>query len=304
MISLIILHALWALSIPLTKSLMQIAQGLSLFFLSIRLIVAGSIMSFVYILYYKEVPSFSRMHWCFYGITVFILYTKYILRSIALRFLLTVDFAFLIQLSPLCILLYEAWYDNKMLTLRQYKGIFLGIFVILIVHVYRGNIMHYYSWCGFCATLLEIILYTCSTVYMRKQLKHAHAHNPLLINAVRSVIAGALLMFTSMHYESLPESIESLWLLPQLNAIGAIILLVLLSNCIAHTLYLYTLRTYSVFTLIISEAISPVFVAGYGWFFCAEPYPSCLYTIFIVLLLIIILYFVYMPHEKKITLQN
>lgn len=302
MILLMMLHALWALSIPLTKSLIQRAQDLSLFFLSVRLLVAGSIMGFVSILYYKEIPKFSQAHWFFYGIIILTFYAKYILRSTALRFLLTVDFAFLIQLSPLCILLGEAWSNNRMLTPRQYKGIFLGALAILIVHVYRGNFLHYYFWCGFCATLLEIILYTCSTIYIRNKLRLAQAHNPLFINAVRSLVSGSLLMITAMHYESLPESIASLWLLPQLNGIGTTLLLILVSNCIAHTLYLHVLRTYSISTLMVSEALSPVFVALYGWLFCAEPCPSYA-IIFTVLLLIIVLYFVYIPHNKQLALE-
>ncbi len=261
------LQALWGSSIPLTKIMLTMSPPI--FLAGIRMFIAGILL--LCYNYWRNNAQFNvtKKHFSYYlQIIFFGVYAKYILRNWGLVYLSTSKMSFLLNASPFCAALFSFFASGEKLSLRQWVGLcigFLGLVPILLISSSSENLfgeLAFFSWPEL-AIIGEIMAHSYGLIVARKMIRDI-GYSPAMTNGIRMFGGGILALITSFFLES------SATITQNNNFLTLLALSILISNIICHNLYLYLLNHYSVTFLSLSDFLSPLFVALYGWLFLHE----------------------------------
>jgi len=266
-IDVVVLHALFGTSLPISKYLLQFSPP---FFLAgIRMFVAGLLLLVFNYFRKKQFSDINRSHiFDYVQVIVIGIYLKYMLRYWALDFLTASKMSFLFNSGPFIAALFSYFAFNERLTIKQWAGLFIGFvgFIPILITSSTaeqsfGEFM-YISWPEL-AVFLAVMAHCYGMIVSRKIIRK-HGHSASLANGVRMFGGGLLALITSYFVEQ-SEAVTHIG-----TFIGWLGLLILISNIICHNFYLKLLKRYTVTFLSFADFLSPLFVAFYGWLFLHE----------------------------------
>lgn len=267
MILITLLQALWASSIPLSKIMLTMSPPI--FLAGLRMFAAGALL-----LAYQWYASSARIrfewkHVSYYVQIIFFgVYLKYILRYWGLAQLSSVKMAFMLNLTPFCVALFSYLAFKETLSQRQWWGLCLGFIGLLPIVCIRTPTEQFFGELSFfslaeLAILAEIAAHSYGLIVARKMIREC-GYSPALANGIRMFGGGAFALLTSCIVEANSPVTHTL----QLS--GLLMLIIISSNIICHNLYFYLLKSYSATFLSLSDFLSPLCAAIYGWFFLHE----------------------------------
>ncbi len=266
MIDIVLLHALFGTSIPISKKLLSFASPI--FLIGIRMTIAGFLL---FIIHFVRKRGFLTIHkrfwWQYVQIIVIGVYIKYILRSWGLAYMPATKMAFLLNLSPFVSALFSYIAFQEILTRRQWIGLcigMLGSIPLLITSSateYLKGEMFYVSWPEL--AIFGAIIAHCYGLIISRTLIRDNNHSASLTNGVRMFGGGVLALLTAFCFESLHISNVG-------QFVGWLAILILISNIICHNLYLRLLKYYTVTFVSFADFLSPLFIALYSRLFLKE----------------------------------
>ncbi len=203
-------------------------------------------------------------------IALFIVYGKYVLRYISLSYLSVAKLSFIMACSPFVAALFCYLSYKERLTRLQWISLcvgFAGVFPLLLITGTGELNLHEFmkvSWPEL-AALGSIIAHVYGMMLVRKALRQ-HAVTPLALNGITACLGGLMALVTAAFVEPMP-TVESLVYIS-----GGVCVLIVLSNIVCHTCYMYLINRYSVTFITFTDFLSAFFSSFYGWFFLHEPF--------------------------------
>ena len=271
MLSIIIMDALFGLSLPISKVLLTYAPP---FFLSgIRMFIAGIILlTFNYMRptnATKANTTLKMAHlWLYAQIIFFGVYLKYILRYWSLNHMSSTKMGFLLNMSPFVAAFFSYLWSNEQLTKKQWIGMligFLGLMPVLLVkskgEAFFGEFC-YISWPEL--AVIAAVASHCYGMIIARTLIKQNNYSSSMTNGIRMFGGGILALLTAFCFEGF---------FPVTDVVpfaGWLALLLVLSNIVCHNMYLQLLRRYSVTFISFTDFLIPLFTAFYGWAFLHE----------------------------------
>jgi len=267
MLLIIIMHALFGMSFPISKMLLKYTTPI--FFTAIRMVIAGLILLVYQVGYARKRFHFDRKHWWMYLQVIFFgVYVTYILRFWGLVQLSAAKTAFLFNTAPFFTALYAYLMEKERLNKEQWAGLLLGFMGILPVLFTSSTSersfgeFFVFSWAEL-AVLAAVATHCYSWMIMRRLIRVEH-YAPTLINGICLTVGGGAALGTSFFIESPPPIADLGYFMAWLMVV------ILISNIISHNLYGYLLHSYSATFLSFTGFLGPLFAAFYGWMFLSE----------------------------------
>lgn len=263
------MHALFGAAIPISKMLLTYTTPI--FFTSLRMLIAGSILSFAaYMTGITKKISRHNQSWLLLAQIIFLgFYATYILRFWGLSYIPAYKAAFFFNASPFITALYSYILDKERLNKMQWLGLiigFIGIIPILITSTPQEKSLgelFIFSWAEL-SVLLSVALHCYGWILMRKICKNDN-QSPVFINAIALTAGGILALGTA-------ATSETITYIPNFSSFFSwLIILIILNNLISHNIYAYLLQHhYSPTFLSFTNFLSPIFSALYGWILLNE----------------------------------
>ncbi len=282
MLSLIAFHALYGLSLPISKTLLQCSSPLLL--TTLRMMGGGLLVCIPLFLWDRSMLTITKERLITYStIAFFLVYLKYILRYISLKHLSVAKIAFIMACTPFVAALFEYFLHKKKLSRMQWLSLglgFLGVMPLLIMTgpgEFQLEECMMISWAEL-AILGSMLAHIYGMTLVSKVMR-THTIKPVILNGMTTLLGGVFACITFMCTESLPSADQ---VLPM---ISGVLVLIILSNIICHTFYMHLTRLYSITFITFTDFLSTLFSAFYGWFFLHEPYnnyylPSAIIIVF------------------------
>jgi drug/metabolite transporter (DMT)-like permease len=266
MLQIILLHALFGSSIPMSKFLLSMISPIWL--TGIRMSLAGVIL-----LGYNRIQkthfTLDKKHWLYYVQIIFFgVYLKYVLRNWGLMHMSAAKMSFLLNISPFFAALFSYFAFNELLSKKQWGGLilgFLGIVPLLLLSSPAEKLMGellVLSWPE-CAILFAVASHTYSIIVMRKLVRDNN-YSAGMTNGIRMFGGGLLALVTAFMVEG------SLVVQSPVTFCWWLAILIIVSNIMCHNFYIHLLKHYSATFLSFTDFLSPLFTAVYGWLFFNE----------------------------------
>ncbi len=268
MIAIILLHALFATSIPIGKILVGMSSP---FFLSgVRMLIAGILL--LGYQYFRSRDGFmlNKNHWWLYAQVIFIsIYLKYILRYWGLNYLPSGKTSFLLQLSPFMVAFFSYLLFSERLTLKKWAGMciaFFGLMPLVLMTSTGEPVRATFSFFFLpeLAIIGSLIAHSLGLIAMR-QLIRDHGYSAPMTNGIRMFGGGLLALMTSFAYEGVGTPVTN-----TSSFVFWLVVIIIISNIICHNFYASLLKTYSATFLSLTDFLGPIFVTIYGCVFLGE----------------------------------
>jgi drug/metabolite transporter (DMT)-like permease len=265
MITYLILSFLYALSAStFTISKHILAYSPPLFFIGVRMILAGMVLFLPFLPKLRFEKISSSDFWLFLQICLFHIYASYVFDIWALQYITSSDAALIYCLSPFFTALLSWLWFNEQFSLKQIGAMILG-FAGLLPLVYG----YHHEGASSLLALGVMILSVLASVYgwiIFAELTAKRNYSPLLINSVGMFFGGIGSLLTSF-------ACESWCMYPTTDIIpflGWTALIILAGNILFYNLYGYLLRHHSATFLSLAGFLCPIFAALFGIFFLKE----------------------------------
>ncbi len=267
----LVLYAMIALTITFAKAAVSAADPL--FFIAVRMIVAGTLLLSFYALFSKkrsrELKVTMRDVFNFGLVIIFHIYLAFIPEFWSLQYMPSVKANILWSMTPFVALLLSFILYGERIKKLQFIGALVAFFSLLPL------LTHGYNWCArdlvsFSLPELMLLISVFSATYawfIIKKLMDRH-YSLLVINGV-SMLFGGVMSFVTWWFTKAPGAAPIAAYGPFLFTLFG---LILLSNVIVYNLYGWLLKNYSINMVTIAGFMSPVFGAMYGWFFFGEAF--------------------------------
>ncbi len=261
-------QAVCAVSLPFQKLLL--AYSPPLFLAGFRMILAG-LISLAYALWCNpNVLRISTDQWrCYASGIISGGYIKYVLKMWAVSQVPVARVALLCSFSPFATAAFSYTNIKERLTLPQLLGMFIGCLGVVIVLCKPSELpQHWMIWlpCSIAdLAIIGAVLAHCHGMMVTRTAIKQFEHTPSVVTGIRMLGGGILVMTTAVLLEGFNPVTQ--WL-PFLLGVTA---LVLVSNILGHWLYLIAYRYYSPTFISLSDGLSPLLVAAYGWLLLGEP---------------------------------
>lgn len=264
----ILLHALFGVSMPISKVLLVSASPL--FLTGVRMGIAG-----VVLLLYEKFKNRKKLQFHFDHLIIFAqiiffgMFASYILRFYALRHLPAGKSSFLFNnFSPLLSSLYAYVVFREKMTKKQWFGLLIGFIGMIPILIGSSKEEIVFSEFYFISLpefimLIAAVFHSYSYILIQKLVRD-YTYSPALVNGITMGLGGALSFCISLGVETDQCKVLTV----QFTALLAFLILV--SNVVCHTLYAQLLRKYSATFLAFSGFLSPLFSIFYGWSFLNE----------------------------------
>lgn len=270
MILLILFHALYGLSLPLSKILL--VHSSPLFLTGLRMTGGGLMICIPLLLWSRSFSVFKRDHLLAYcKIALFIVYFKYVFRYMSLTYLSVAKMAFIMACSPFVAAFFSyLWYQER-LRRMQWFSLVLGFAGLLPLLIMRGqgeqNLTEFMfiSWPELLA-FASIVAHVIGVHCVRTTLHKDGAPSPLALNGITAFIGGSFALATAPLFESLPTCHDIV------VVSGGVIFLIFLSNIVCHTIYMHLVKRYSVTFITLTDFLATFFSTFYGWLFLHEQF--------------------------------
>ena len=263
----ILLHALFASSFPISKVLLRYTSPI--FLTGARMTIAGVILLSYQYFWPTAKFRFKRKHIKWYvQIIVLGIYVTYILRFWGLSYLPAGKTAFFYNFSPFFVSLYAYFIFGERITRKQLVGLvlgFLGMIPIIIsttpMEKHLGE-MFFVSWPEL-ALLISVALHSYSWIIIQRLVRDK-SYDPGMVNGITMTSGGILALLTSFF-------VDGLFPVTDIAAFaGWLAIIICISNIICHNLYGYLLKRYTATFLAFAGFLSPMFACLYGWAFLNE----------------------------------
>lgn len=299
MLYLIMFHALYGLSLPISKLLLGYTTP---FFLTgIRMLGGGIIVCVPLALWLRSFAFFKKnLLGTYCKVALFMVYLKYVFRYISLSYLSVAKLSFIMACSPFVAALFSyIWYQER-LTKKQWLSLFIGffgLFPLLFISgkgefgLYQCLLISWPEVAAFCSIMAHVY----GMVLVRNALRSAQT-TPLALNGITACIGGVLALLTAIFIEPFPSVTTFV------GISGGVSVLIVLSNVICHTFYMHLLSRYTVTFITFTDFLSAFFSSFYGWFFLHEPF-SWHYIVSAIIIVIALLLF-YQQELKAITIKE
>lgn len=266
MIQIVLLHALFGASIPVSKWLLSHIGAMWL--TGLRMSLAG-ILLLTYNRFQKSTFTLQWAHWWYYVQIIFFgIYVKYMLRYWGLSYMSASKMSFLLNISPCFAALFSYLAFREKLSLKQWIGLaigFIGITPLLLITSPAEQLVGEITVFSLpeLAILFAVASHAYSIIIMRRLVRENN-YSASMTNGIRMLGGGLLAAATAGIFEG-PIVIDNpapffLWL-------G---LLVVVSNIICHNFYIHLLKYYSATFLAFTDFLAPFFTALYCWLFFNE----------------------------------
>lgn len=260
-----------------TVSKWGLAYTAPIFFVAVRMILAGALLLGYLIIRRTKGPGLRAMlkDWFLFAqIILFHIYLTYICDLCALKDIASVESAFIYNLSPFIAALFSYLWFSERMTWKKWFGLALGFGSSLLLLFHSGlSDPLAYSFPRL-LTLIAVISGSYGWIVVRALVKKGYS--PILVNGIGMVVGGFIALLTSWHAETWAPYPVTEWI----PFIQATILIVVLANVIFYNLYGFLLKRYTATFLSFAGFMCPLFAALLGYFFLGESFSPRLFISF------------------------
>lgn len=256
MFLIIILYFILALTFVFAKDAVSVCSPI--FFIGIRMIVAGILLLVPHIIKCRKLDLFSlkQIDALLFSIVTFLhIYIPFIGEFWALQYVDALKVNFLFALTPFFAIAFESLFYQKLPSKRKLVGTFIGFCALfLILHIHSNQTWSFgqffsLSFAEF-ILIVSIISATLAWFYIKKLVDRHFSIS--MINGTAMLVGGFLSLVTAFLFENIVVK-DNFELFKQL------ILLILFSNIIFYNLYGKLLEYYSISFLTAYGFLAPFF---------------------------------------------
>lgn len=263
----VLMYALFALTFPLAKLAMGLISS-PLFFLSLRMLLAGCGMTLASFYVYPHRAELSLSDWALlFASGFFAIFVAFGCEFWAIQYVSSIKVNIFYSLSPFMTAFFAYFLEQERLSVKKILGLGAGFFgmlplswdfaeaqnVLLPTSVYDLGLLGSVASAAFAWLIIKRLM---------------NRGFPLLfINGGMTLIGGMLCLVAYVTSSGLSVPAVISWPLLIVYMSG----LVLISNVIGYTMYGSLLRRYSPTFLSFSGFMCPLFGLAYGYFFMHEP---------------------------------
>lgn len=269
-ILILILYALFASTFTLAKASLFYAKPL--FFLTCRMLIAGSLMlTYVHFGMGRSIRIARKYYWLMAQAILFHIFFSFAFEFSAMQYISSAKSCLLYSLSPFVAALFSYFLFAEQMTLKKFFGLCIGFagFIPTLV-TSSGETPTCYHW-GFISgaelmLLLSIISSTYGWMVVRKLLREG-GYSPILVNGIAMIGGGLLCGLSSIYFEN------SLQISPVFDKQYCLVMLVaqiIIASGICYNLYAFLLTYYTATFLAFAGFICPLFASFFGWLFLQE----------------------------------
>lgn len=263
-----------ASTFTIAKLALQYLQPI--FFISIRMLVGGSLLLGYLHFFRRTSISIKKEHfWDFGAIILFHIFFSFVLEFWALQHLSSWKVCLFYSLSPFISAVFSYFWFSEKMTPKKFLGLTIGFFAFLPVIMAAESSEAKLGLFGFLSwPELIMFLSVTSAVYgwtvVRKLGRQGYGM--VMINGIGMLGGGLLASIASFLLEGWPvlSSVSGSVTTDIMACVGYMLLLILLANVIFYNLYGFLLKRYTVTFLSFAGFLTPLFAALYGWFFLGE----------------------------------
>ena len=251
------LYALLASTFSIGKMLLDILPPL--FLISIRMIIAGTILSSIWYAFDRQIKIKVSDWWLFAIVVIFHILLPFTSEYIALQYISPSSACLMYNLSPFISALFSYFIFNETMTLKKWIGFAIGIAGIGLYLQSQCCIDLGFSWANG-LMLLSVITSCLGWIFVRILVKNK-GYSTLLVNGVAMFIGGWIaLPFSRLFNETIDLQVINI---PHL--LGLLTLMILIANIIFYNLYGYLLKKYTATFLSFAGFVTPLFAAFFQW---------------------------------------
>jgi drug/metabolite transporter (DMT)-like permease len=251
------LYALLASTFSIGKMLVHILPPI--FLISIRMIIAGTILSTAWYLFDRQVKIKSSDWWLFAIVVLFHILLPFTSEYIALQYISPSSACLMYNLSPFISALFSYFIFQETMTRKKWVGFGVGIAGILFYLQSQCCIDLGFSWPNL-LMLLSVITSCLGWIFVRILVKNK-GYSTMLVNGVAMFIGGWIaLPISKLFQESVLIEMTNI---PHL--VGLLALMILIANIIFYNLYGYLLTKYTATFLSFAGFVTPLFAAFFEW---------------------------------------
>jgi drug/metabolite transporter (DMT)-like permease len=265
------LYMLLASTFTLGKAVLAYVQPV--FFIGIRMLLAGSLLWGYHRLVQKKRFTIARQHYFLFAQIIFFhIYVAYICEFIALEYVNSWKAALLFNLAPFITAALSYLLLGERLGWQKWLGMVIGCLgflpILLTAPTIEGATLFLVSWPEF---LLFISVAASAYGWIVVKQLMVCGYDPIVINGSGMFFGGILALASSLIGETGPR-----FLLQPDGGYGwgmmimYTLLLIIIANGIFYNLYGALLRRHSATLLSFAGFTTPLFTAGYGWLFLGE----------------------------------
>lgn len=251
------LYALLASTFSIGKVLLLLLPPI--FLISIRMIIAGTILSTVWYIFDREISIKQRDWWLFGVIILFHILLPFTAEYIALQYISPSTACLMYNLSPFISALFSYFIFNELMTFKKWIGFIIGIIGILFYLQSQCCVDFGFSWPNL-LMLISVITSSLGWIFVRLLVKNK-GYSTLLVNGFSMFVGGWIALPISSFFEG-PMSIDIIHI-PHI--IGLLALMIFITNILFYNLYGYLLKKYTATFLSFAGFVTPLFAAFFEW---------------------------------------
>jgi drug/metabolite transporter (DMT)-like permease len=259
------MQLLYGCTFTISKILITFASPM--YVIGIRMTLAGSILSFLALLFTKNRHRFDRLsQWHLAQVSFFGICLPYLLRYWSLQYLPVIKTAIIYNTAPFASFIFSYFLLKERSSWRKWLGLGIGFIAILPVLIAGRDIgKQAISFLSLpeMAMIVAVFSFSYSWVIMKKLVMRTQA-SPFVINGIVMFFGGLLALLASFTLETnhvIKQPTEfMLWL----------ILIMLITNVICYNLYTYLLNKHSATLLSLAGLAAPVSAAITSWLYFNE----------------------------------
>lgn len=287
MILIIILYIFCAATFTIAKA--TLSTALPLFYMAVRMTVAGSLLMFLYFWQNKRLPIIHRQdHWLFIQTILLNIYIAYALDLWSLQYISSIESSLIFNLSPFFAALFSYFYFNEKLTKKKWLGLIIGFIGLLPLIFDHGGAMHFST--KHVLPLGALLISVASSAYgwiIIRELVKIRQYSFIFVNSIAMIGGGLLAFITSYIMEPwAPSPVFDCY-----NFIKFITLIILFSNILFSNLYSYLLNYYTVTLISFFGFLTPIFAALLGFLFLDESIDTCSLFSFVSVMIGLIMFY-------------
>lgn len=299
-IPILLMYFLFANSFTVGKLVLALAKPV--FFIGVRMVIAGIILLGYARLVQKKSLSIHKEHYWLFGlISLLHIYIAYIAEFWALQHVLSYKACLLYNLSPFITAICAYFFCGEMLSYKKIFGLFVGF--IGFIPILMSSIPEEVAaghWGFITLPELMLVVSVLSSTFgwlIFRNLIMKHGYSSFIINGYSMTFGGLMALGTSFAWEGMPCIGQTGSNQELLMFVGYTTYMVLIANIISYNLYGILLRIYSPTLLAFFGFTTPLFAALNGFLFLNESISFA----FVVSVLVISLglYFFYQEEFKE-----
>ena len=267
MIRIAIMYGLFALSIQISKNILQYTHPI--FMAGSRMIIAGALLLAYQYFAPHAIFKLRRKHaWLYAKIVISGFYLAYIFRFMSLNNLSPSKLSFIYNASPIFTALFCYLLFKEPISKRQWSGLciaLIGMFIIFIPKTSGeiGSPQFFFIGLPELTALAAVACHSYSWIRLGRLITH-HNYSTQMANGLCMILGGTLSFITSLALESTPlvtQPMKFLFLLA---------LVIIVSNILAHNMYGSALKRYSPTFVSLAGFSCPLYNAVIDWYFRGE----------------------------------